>query len=60
MPLPPLRHPAWMMVATIALFGASLTTFMAGAYGFSKTCIAMAAFTAMLSRRAIQKQPPNS
>ena len=56
MSLPPLRHPSWMLVVTIGLFGASLTTFMAGAYTFSKILIALAAFFAMMSRRAIGGQ----
>ena len=56
MSLPPLRHPSWMLVVTIGLFGASLTTFMARAYTFSKILIALAAFFAMMSRRAIGGQ----
>ena len=30
MPLPSLRHPAWLMVATIGCLGATLTSAMAG------------------------------
>lgn len=30
MPLPPLRHPAWLMVAVIACLGAALTSWMGG------------------------------
>ena len=55
MSLPPLRHPAWIMVVTIGLIGASLTTFMAGAYAFSKVLIAGAAFFAVMARRTIRK-----
>jgi hypothetical protein len=42
MPLPPLRHPAWLMVATIACLGAALTTRMAGSVTLSTTFLVLA------------------
>ena len=57
MSLPPLRHPSWLMVAMIGLFGASLTTFMAGAYTASKICIAGVAFLAVMVRRSVRDMP---
>jgi hypothetical protein len=33
--LPPLNHPAWLMVAVIACMGAALTTWLARAAGTS-------------------------
>ena len=42
MPLPPLRHPAWWMVAIIACLGAALTTRMAGSVTLSATFLVLA------------------
>ena len=42
MPLPPLRHPAWCMVAIIACLGAALTTRVAGSVTLSATFLVLA------------------
>ena len=42
MPLPPLRHTAWWMVAIIACLGAALTTRMAGSVTLSATFLVLA------------------
>ena len=58
MSLPPLRHPSWMIVLTIALFGGSLTALLGGSGALAKVLIALAAFAAMLAGRAVRRQPP--
>ena len=48
MPLPPLRHPAWWMVAIIACLGAALTTRMAGSVILSATFLMLAVIFALV------------
>jgi len=48
MPLPPLRHPAWLMVATIACLGAALTSWMGGSTMLPIAFVLLAAVFAML------------
>ena len=48
MPLPPLRHPAWLMVAIIACLGAALTTRMAGSVTLPATFLVLAVVFALV------------
>jgi hypothetical protein len=48
MPLAPLRHPAWSMVAIIACLGAALTTRMAGSVTLSVTFLVIAVVFALI------------
>ena len=48
MPLPSLRHPAWLMVAVIACLGAALTTRMAGSVTLATTLLVLAAVFALI------------
>jgi len=48
MALPPLRHPAWMMVATIACLGAALTSWMGGSTMLPIAFVLVAAVFAMI------------
>jgi len=48
MPLPPLRHPAWLMVATIACLGAALTSWMGGSTMLPVAFVLLAAVFAMI------------
>ena len=48
MPLPPLRHPTWLMVAIIACLGAALTTRIAGSVTLSATFPVLAAVFALI------------
>lgn len=48
MPLPPLRHPAWLMVAVIACAGAALTSWMGGSHTLPLTFLALAAVFALV------------
>jgi len=43
MPLPPVRHPAWLIVAAIACLGAALTSWMGGSAILPSTFLALAA-----------------
>ncbi len=52
MPLPPLRHPAWLLVAISACLGAALTTWMAGSVTLPATFVVLAAvFASVVSSR---------
>ena len=49
---PPLRHPAWLLVAIIACLGAALTTWMAGSVTLPATFVVLAAvFASVVSSR---------
>jgi hypothetical protein len=56
MPLPPLRHPAWMMVSIIACAGAALTSWMGGSATlplvFGALAVVLALALAIRIRRA--------
>ena len=56
-PLPPLRpvHPAWPMVATIALLGATLTSALAGGRVVPAVCFALAVGAAVVALRTIRR-----
>jgi hypothetical protein len=54
MGLPPLRHPMWLMVLTIALFGGSLTARMGGSSTLSTVLVAAGACCAAMTRRVIR------
>lgn len=47
MPLPPLRHPAWMLVSIIACAGAALTSWMGGSVSFPLVFSALAVVLAL-------------
>jgi uncharacterized membrane protein YoaK (UPF0700 family) len=48
MPLPTVRHPAWLMVATIACLGAALTSWMGGSTMLPVAFVLLAAVFAMI------------
>jgi hypothetical protein len=48
MSLPPLRHPAWLMVAVIACAGAALTSWMGGSRGLPMAFLSLAAIFALV------------
>ena len=48
MPLPTVRHPAWLMVATIACLGAALTSWMGGSTTLPVAFVLLAAVFAMI------------
>ena len=48
MPLPTVRHPAWLMVATIACLGAALTSWMGGSAMLPIAFVLLAAVFAMI------------
>jgi hypothetical protein len=49
MRLPPVRHPAWLMVATIACLGAALTSSMAGSRRMALALLSIAIVLALAS-----------
>lgn len=55
MPLPPLRHPAWLMVAIIACLGAALTTRMAGSVTLSATFLVLAVIFALVVASCLRR-----
>ena len=48
MPVPPLRHPTWLIVAIIACAGAALTSWMGGSTMLPIAFLALAAVFAMV------------
>ena len=54
--LPPFRHPSWLMVLTIALFGGSLTALMGGSALLSNVLLAAGAFCAVMTRHVIRRR----
>ena len=48
MPLPAIRHPAWLMVAVIACAGAALTSWMGGSTMLPITFLVLAAVFAVV------------
>ena len=48
MSLPPLRHPAWLMVTIIACAGAALTSWMGGSHPLSLTFVLLAVVFALV------------
>lgn len=48
MALPPLQHPAWLMVATIGSLGAALTSWMGGSVLLPIALLLLAAVFALL------------
>lgn len=48
MHLPPIRHPAWLMVAIIACAGAALTSWMGGSTSLPVTFLVLAAVFALI------------
>lgn len=55
MPLPPLRHPGWLMVAIIACLGAALTTRMAGSVTLSATFLVLAVIFALVVASCLRR-----
>jgi uncharacterized membrane protein YjjP (DUF1212 family) len=55
--LPPLRHPSWLIVLTIALFGGSLTALMGGSSVLSTMLVSAGAFAGVVTARVIRRLP---
>jgi uncharacterized membrane protein YjjP (DUF1212 family) len=49
--LPPLRHPSWLIVLTIALCGGSLTALMGGSAALSTALLTAAVVCGLITRR---------
>jgi uncharacterized membrane protein YoaK (UPF0700 family) len=57
MPLPPLRHPAWLMVTVIACLGAALTSWMGGSTILPIAFVVLAAVYAMILAARLKRRP---
>lgn len=57
MPLPPFRHPAWLMVTLIACLGAALTSWMGGSTTLPITFVVLAAVFAMILAGRLKRRP---
>ena len=55
MPLPPRKHPAWLLVAVIASLGAALTSRMGGSPSRSTAFLGVAVVFIALAAKRIRK-----
>jgi hypothetical protein len=56
MPLPPLRHPAWLIVSVIACAGAALTSWMGGSTTLPITFAVLAAVFALILAARLKRR----
>lgn len=56
MSLPPVRHPAWQMVAVIGCAGAALTSWMGGSRLLSTIFLALAAVFALVLAARLKRR----